>query len=69
MKWKIGDLLQYKNIHSYHEKPPAYGVVIGYRQKKEDGLWYTIHWFDDDKRTKETSDDPHNGIRNLTRAI
>ena len=44
MKWKIGDLLQYKSVTRY-QGIPAYGVVIGYNQNREDNLWYTVHWF------------------------
>ena len=57
--WNIGDLIRYKN--ELRDRL-AYGVVVAKLNKNE----YQVHWFDDNQRSTEKWQDPHNMMTNIT---
>jgi hypothetical protein len=60
-KWRVGDLVRYKNDLK-PEKLPAYGIVTSEREGDE----FQVFWFDDDGFSYEKYTDQYNCVKNIT---
>jgi hypothetical protein len=63
-KWRVGDLVQYKN-ELKPERQPAYGIVTS----EQNSVEFQVFWFDDSGFSTEKWQDPFNCVKNITGSI